>query len=292
MLGLGAGIAAVALVQRDDGDDLAFLTDDRASVVELPFSAPPGSSGDEVALIPSPTFAPIDDPAHALTAFLDAHRRGDVQRSYALLVADDHEQFPSLARWQAARHAMAEVTSFGAFEQEGRSDMSVTFHVDLALRARLDEIAGVVPARATGTFVVRRVGEGDWRIAFSESSLTPHYPNDSGAREAVIAWADARRRCERGAEWEGGLLGVAAEEHAESLCATGDPVSVGQPVPLDRVSGAEPVLGAFGPEASIWARVVPLSGPIDLDVITAPLGEEWVVVGVVQASNGGSIGPP
>jgi hypothetical protein len=52
------------------------------------------------------------------------------------------------------------------------------------------------------------------------------------------------------------------------------------------------VLAAFGPEASIWARVVRVSGPIDLDVFTAPLGEEWVVVGVVQTSADGSTEPP
>lgn len=292
MLSLGVGVGAVAFVQREDGTDPAFPIDDRASVAELRLPAPIGSRDTATTPAQSAAFAPIDDPAEALTTFLEAHQGDDFERSYVLLIDEDREQFPSLARWQAEGHVRAEVTSFGSLEQAERSETSAIFLVDLALRARLDETIGVVPARATGSFVVRRVGEGDWRIAFSESSLTPHYPSDSGAHEAVVVWADARRRCERSAEWEGGLLGVAAEEHAQRLCTTSGPLRVGEPVSLDSASGTEPVLGAFGPEASIWARVVRVSGPIDLDVITAPLGEEWVVVGVVEASNGGSIGPP
>ncbi len=140
--------------------------------------------------------------------------------------------------------------------------------------------------------MVRLEGSSDWRVAFSASSLIPRYPDAGGARTAVVAWAEARQRCERGAPWEGGLLGVAAEAHASRLCDTTTPVVAGEPLSLDRAAGTEPVLAAFGPEASIWARVVRVSGPIDLDVITAPLGDEWVVVGVVQTSRGGSTEPP
>lgn len=283
----------VAFAQRDGGDDPVFLTDDHVSVAELPLPAVDNrAQGDPAPVESTREFAPINDPTSALTTFLDAEQRNDFERSYALLGAEDRQQFPSHARWEEAHHGMPEVTSFGPVEQTEQSDASATFRVDLALRPRLDETIGVVAARATGTFVARQVGDADWRIAFSESSLTPHYPDDSGAREAAVTWANARQRCERSAEWEGGLLGDAAEAHAESLCDTTAVVSAGEPVSLDRASGTEPVLAAFGPEASIWARVVRLSGPIDLDVVTAPLGEEWVVVGVIQTSNGGSTEPP
>jgi hypothetical protein len=292
-VGVAVGLGAVAIAQRDGGNDPAFLTDDHVSVTELPLPAfDPVTLGDRAPVEPTREFAPINDPASALATFLDAEQRDDFERSYALLVAEDQEQFPSRARWEDAHHGLPEVTSFGPVEQAEASDASVTFRVDLALQPRLDETIGVVAASATGSFVARQVGPDDWRIAFSESSLIPHYPDDSGAREAAVTWANARQRCERSTEWEGGLLGDAAEAHAESLCHTTAAVRAGEPVSLDRASGTEPVLAAFGPEASIWARVVRVSGPIDLDVVTAPLGEEWVVVGVIQTSNGGSTEPP
>jgi hypothetical protein len=292
IVSLGVGLAAITMVQRDDGNDPAFLTDDRASVAALPLPAVDDrAQGDRAPVEPSREFAPIDDPTRALMTFLGAEQRDDFERSYALLVAEDRELFPSHARWEEAHRGMPEVTSFGPVEETERSAASVTFRVDLALRPRLDETIGVVAARATGSFVARQVGGDDWRIAFSESSLTPQYPDAGGARAAAVAWANARQRCERSAEWDGGLLGVAAEAYAESLCDTTATVRAGEPVSLDRASGTEPVLAAFGPEASIWARVVRLSGPIDLDVVTAPLGEEWVVVGVLQSSDGGSIEP-
>ena len=84
------------------------------------------------------------------------------------------------------------MTSFGPVEETERSDVSVTFRVDVALQPRLDERHGAVAARATGTFIASQVGVDDWRIAFSETSLTPQYPDESGAREAAITWAGAR----------------------------------------------------------------------------------------------------
>ena len=41
------------------------------------------------------------------------------------------------------------------------------------------------------------------------------------------------------------------------------------------------VTNAFGPAAAQWARVVSLDGPLPLDVVTAPMGDRWLVVGVV-----------
>jgi hypothetical protein len=290
VVSLGIGLGAVAMAQRDSGAD-RVPTDDRASVAELPFDEIEHGDGEHAAEEPARELAPIDDPARALMTFLDAEQREDLGVSYALLVSDERELFPSQARWQDAHHEIPEVRSFGALEETERSDASVTFRVEVELQPRLDETIGAVPPRATATFVAREVEPDDWRIAFSESSLTPHYPDASGARSAALEWADARQRCERSVEWEGELLGVAAEAHAERLCDTTADVQVGEPGSLDDAVGTEPVFAAFGPDASIWARVVRVSGPVDLDVVAAPLGDEWVVVGVLQTSDGGSIEP-
>jgi hypothetical protein len=286
---LAIGLTAVAIAQRDGDNARVIPTDDRASVAQLPIAAgeraAPGKPSGEN---PRRTVAPTDDAARAVATFLDAEQRRDFDASYALLVAEDRERFPSRARWQQAHSEIPEVTSFGSVQQRRATAERATIRVDLALRPRLDETVGVVPAGAAAMFVVRRVNDG-WRVAFSESSLTPRYPDASDARTAALAWASARQRCERSSEWQGGLLGVAAEAYAQRLCRTTAAVRAGEPTSLDRVSGTESVLAAFGPEASVWARVVSISGPIDLDVVTAPLGHEWVVIGVLQTSSGGSI---
>lgn len=287
IVGVGVGLGAVAVIQRDDESRTAFLTDKHVSVTKL--ALPAGgldASDDNPRQESAAELAPINDPSTALETFLDAEKRDDFGASYALLSADDRQMFSSPAQWEDAHNEMAKITNFGSFQQGGATDNGVTFTVELSLEPRLDTTIGAVAARATGTFTVRQLNPGDWRIAFSDSSLAPHFPDDSGAKEAVISWANARQRCERAEEWEGGLLGNAAEAYAERLCKATTPPSVSDPFPLDRASGTESVLAAFGPEAATWTRVVRVSGPLDLDVITAPLGEKWVVVGVIQTSIG------
>jgi hypothetical protein len=41
---------------------------------------------------------------------------------------------------------------------------------------------------------------------------------------------------------------------------------------------------AFGPDVYAWARRVPVTGPVALDLFLAPVGERWLVVGAGEAS--------
>jgi hypothetical protein len=43
-----------------------------------------------------------------------------------------------------------------------------------------------------------------------------------------------------------------------------------------------PFVTAFGPETGSWARVVPVTAPVSLRAVVAPIGDEWVVVGVLS----------
>ena len=54
------------------------------------------------------------------------------------------------------------------------------------------------------------------------------------------------------------------------------------PAPLSALTNPAPVVDAYGPGASTFARVVRLSGSATLDVVTAPLGASWVVIGVTS----------
>ena len=101
--------------------------------------------------------------------------------------------------------------------------------------------------------------DGGWRVQFAASTLVPRYADERGASDAVVVWARDRQSCTDAAEleWSGGLLGVAAEARAAALCETAGEIRVADPITLDAVIGVEPVLAAFGPEASVWARSSP-----------------------------------
>lgn len=57
-------------------------------------------------------------------------------------------------------------------------------------------------------------------------------------------------------------------------------MEVGPPLPLDALDAA-PFLAAFGPEATSWARVVAVTDPVPLRAVVAPIGQEWLVIGVL-----------
>jgi hypothetical protein len=69
------------------------------------------------------------------------------------------------------------------------------------------------------------------------------------------------------------------------LCRATGAVTVG--APSDLVDDSDGSLTAeFGPDVYAWARVVPVTGPRRLDLVLAPVGERWLVVGVREASPG------
>ena len=53
---------------------------------------------------------------------------------------------------------------------------------------------------------------------------------------------------------------------------------------LAELANPAPVLASYGPDAATWARVVRLTGPATIDVVTAPLGDTWVVIGATSSA--------
>jgi hypothetical protein len=51
--------------------------------------------------------------------------------------------------------------------------------------------------------------------------------------------------------------------------------------PLPETSQDQPFLAAFGSAVHDWARVVTVDAPARLHVVVAPLGERWLVIGVL-----------
>jgi hypothetical protein len=140
-------------------------------------------------------------------------------------------------------------------------------------------VTGLTPARAAATWVAR-AEDGGWSVAFSESSLQPLLPPDSEAPAAVVSWAQHRQACAPAGE-RAVLLGTALV--ADRLCGLAGEVRVGTAGTLG-AAHLPPFVSAFGPEVAEWARTVPVERPVDLVAVVAPVGDAWVVIGILPPS--------
>ena len=225
-----------------------------------------------------PPDMPAADPGDAVRRFLAFEVARDFDGSYGLLSTDDRTALTARAAWVAEHADLPEVTGFAVeavHEGDGRADVVAR----LTLQPQVSS-NGVVPARADATFIA--VGEdGGWRVAFADSTLEPRYAPATRAPDAVRAWTRARVQCRSGVVFSGGLLGAATR--ADALCGADGAVRTGRVRALPDTAQDQPFLAAFGGEVHDWARVVPVRSPVRLDVVVAPLGEHWLVVGVLQA---------
>lgn len=271
VVGLGLGVGGAWLVLRPDPPE-ATPSVERLALPDAPPPQPAPAAPARQDLLPAEA---ATTPETAVRGFLTAEALDEFAASYAFLSAGDRETYPTAAVWEAAHADFARVVGFEV--EQVRPDEVVT---RTALRSGLDPVLGLVPARATGEWKVVEEDEG-WRVAFADSALTPQYPSEEGVAGAVQAWAQARRDCRVEAQYDGALLG--APDLAERLCETGGELALGEPGPLSDGEDTTVLLDAFGPEVFSWARVVPLLAPVPMQVVTAPVGDRWQVIGVLPA---------
>jgi hypothetical protein len=108
--------------------------------------------------------------------------------------------------------------------------------------------------------------------------MEPLYPSEEGVAPAAQQWLEARQRCETPANEFAGLLGP--PQLAEPLCGADGDLETGEPAPLDDVQ-TNAFATAFGPETAEIARLVRVSGPVELGAVLVPIGDDWTVIGVV-----------
>ena len=228
---------------------------------------------------PEPAADPAPTARDAVLGFLDAEVAQQYDISYGLLSAPDRNDESSRAAWTAEHADLPPIAGFrldGVQMHDDRADVAVA----LRLHAQLNPTDGLVPARARATYVAV-AEDGGWRVAFGQSSLAPEYPSTASAPAAVRTWARARVQCGHAPEFVAGLLGAAAR--ADALCGAHGAIRVRRAVRLPETDQDQPFLAAFGSEVHDWARVVPVDAPVRLRVVVAPLGERWLVVGVLPA---------
>jgi hypothetical protein len=232
--------------------------------------------------VPDAPAAPAPSARAAIEGFLAAEVAEQYDASYGFLSASDRSRVGGRAEWLSNHANLPAIARFTVESVvESADEASVVTTTDL--RASLDEIIGLVPAHARGIWITVRE-DGGWRVAYTRSRLEPQYPDPSLATTAAREWVTARQECRVAAEWSGGVLGPDAI--AKRICRAPGPVTVGAAAELFDDAGIEAVTAAFGPDVYAWARVVPVTAPARLDLVLAPVGERWLVIGIRKASPG------
>ncbi len=213
-------------------------------------------------------------PRAAVELFVTGLMNGDANATYALL-ADKERTVTSLGSWS---ETMASLPKYRAFTvvRDDPVDLDATFS------PRVDEDAGVVPGKAVVHFATTSE-DGGWRVSLAKTTIEPSYPTDDKAAATVaLDWVKANQSCDpvvvKSLQYQGSLLGQPSV--VGDLCHwNGTPVANGTSG-LNTTPSASAVRNAFGPAADDWAKVIHIDGPQPLDVVTAPLGDSWVVVAV------------
>lgn len=223
-------------------------------------AAPPGTTG--------------ATPRAAVERFVTGLMNGDANETYSLL-ADKERAATSLGSWSETLASLPTYRDFKVVRDD-------PVDVDATFAPRVDEEAGVVPGKAIVHFATTSEG-GGWRVSLARTTIEPRYPTDDMAAATVaLDWTKALQSCDpatvKSFQYQGSLLGQPSV--VNDLCHwIGTPVANGTAA-LQATPSANAVRNAFGPSADDWAKVTHIDGPQPLDVVTAPLGDAWVVVAV------------
>lgn len=280
---LAVGVGGGALLARPRGDNPERAVAAAPAAEALPVAGDGGAAAPiDVSAREQPPPAPAGatGPAEAVEEFLAAEADADWAASWDLLSQSDRDRLGSVSVWEGQRPYLVPIVgaTVGEVVSEGAR---ATVSADLRLRSSLDLINGLVPARATSSWVAVRE-DGGWYVDHANSTYTPVYPDEAGIVPATQAWIADAIACRTP---DRRPLGTAAL--VQSLCgaAGGDvpsgAVAVGDVGPLPEFDEVGPFVEAWGPETHGWARVATVDEPIQIRAVLAPLGDEWVVVGVL-----------
>lgn len=270
VVGVALGLLVARLVTGGgDGSATPPPSTTASDAPPLSFEAP-GPPSDDVSTDP----AAATTPELAVEGFLALEAAGDFTASYGYLSEKDVQTWPSAAEWELAHADFPRVTGF---EIEDASSEDVTTR--LALDSRLDQISGLVPARARGTWPTTPTDAG-FRVVYSDVSLQPVYPSDESVPAAAAAYVDSAAACEEAPTYGGQLIGLPG--YAQELCDADGAPELGATGVLTDSPDSVSLLNAFGPEVYTWARTVEVRGPVAFRLVMAPIDDQWQVIGLIR----------
>lgn len=272
LVGMGGVAGYGALTGSDDSDTATTFDTDTEPAGDLdPVALPQEGDGTAAG-------TPAASPVEAVEQFLAAEAAADFERSYSLLTQEQRVEYGSAAAWTDAHADFPPVTNHEVIEAV--VDRVVT---EVEYRSSLDEVIGLVPARARVEWVTVREANG-WLVDFDAAALEPLYPGDADVPDVVAEWAQAHQDCAEPEQYEGALVATADLRRAvEALCDSPGRITTSDAGALDEFD-ASALVSAFGTDALSWARAVDLRGPVAVTVIVAPVDDRWLVVGLLPAS--------
>lgn len=277
-LAFAVGVGGTVLLTRDDGADDTVAPDEPVTLAEANESIAPIDPIDPA--VPARTRSAEDGEA-AVRGFLDAEMAEDFELAFDFLSDANRSAFGTAAGYVAAHADLVPPITGYTVEDVAPGTVVATVEYEPSL----DIVVGLIPESARNTYVVTEGADG-FGVDLEASTSEASYPSDEGAPEAVRTWAEARQGCTEVAQWEGGLLGSPAL--AEPLCGAEGDIEIGGTEALGPNEGV-PLSAAFGEEVGIWSRVVPVTSPVELRAVVAPLGQDWIVVGVLRAGEGAGL---
>jgi len=258
-----------------------------ASVRSVRLPGAPGSVAGSAGPLAEPAAGTGRTAAAAVAAYLRARQHADTGSSYALLSAATRRAYPSAAAWLAALPDLPPPVAFTVTGVQVAGD-SAQVTADVRRTAMLNSFVGFVPARAAEVYHAVGTPAG-WRVDAVPVSVRPDVISDRTAAADVSAWLARAAACDgAGAaarQVSTDLLGD--DSLPGSICKTHARLTAGAAQPMVGTPTTAAFLAAFGPDLGSWARLVPVTGPGQQQLLVgvAPLGSAWRVFGIVSGGS-------
>ena len=237
----------------------------------------------------SASAASASSAAAVATTFADALAASKTDVAFSLLTSGDQSRIGSPLRfiellgrepqWLGSKLDPAKARPD---PKDSSDDASIALRVEQ--QPLIDDVRGVVAPVALVTLPMRRENDA-WKVRWERrSSISKYGASEDRLAADVLAWATARQKaCTKptaipDSEYAGGLVG--SPWLADLLCKKSGAPVIGEISDIYALANPQPILDSFGSSSYDWARVVTLTAPQPMDVIAAPFGDKWMVVGI------------
>lgn len=219
------------------------------------------------------SYQPANSIGEAVTTVLAAEQQNDPAKSFALLAPDSRKDYKDVAGWSNRLKELPAVTGFKLDKSNGTSQVATVNH-----KAGLDPFIGLSPAQERQTWKGAKFPKG-WLLS-ADPQTDPILPGDDKAPPAAKAWVEAVQACDQARATAMQAISTLFAAVTPTICKVPGVVATGNVEKLAEGPASTNIVAQYTPDALTWARVVPVTGPVAVKVILAPIGNEWKVLGL------------